>query len=274
MENTISLIREKGKEIWNKMKEKRPLIYHISNFVAMPEQAHITLAIGASPVMALSPDEAEDMCSAADALLINIGTPSEEQLLTMRKALNTANKRGISVLLDPVGYGATPLRNNVVNKLLEEGKFNVIKGNSGEIMALAGATGAVKGVDAIAHDEKKLIEIIKALSRTYNCVVVATGEEDFLSDGKELFSVKGGSKTLRKISASGCMAGSVIASLLGTGEDALISSIGGLIAFKTAGERAEKRSSGPGSFRMNLFDEIALITGEDIVKEGVVKLWT
>jgi len=274
MENKISLILEKGKEVWNKMKEKRPLVYHISNFVAMPEQAHITLAIGASPVMALAPDEAEDMCSAANVLLINIGTPSQEQLLAMKRALNIANKRRIPVLLDPVGYGATPFRNNVVNELLENGKFAVIKGNSGEIMALAGTMGAVKGVDAVNYDNKELVDVIKDLSKRYGCVVIATGEEDFLSNGEKIFSVKGGSRMLRKITASGCMVGSIVASLLGAGEDTLVSSIAGLVAFKTAAERAEERSSGPGSFRMHLFDELAILNGGDIVRKGVVKLWT
>jgi hydroxyethylthiazole kinase len=274
MENEISLILERGKKAWNKMKEKRPLVYHISNFVAMPEQAHITLAIGASPVMALAPDEAEDMCSAADALLINIGTPSQEQLLTMKKALSVANKRRIPVLLDPVGYGATPFRNNIVNDLLKSGGFAVIKGNEGEITALAGVTGTVRGVDAANIDSKRVIDIVRDLSRRYDCVVIATGEEDFLSDGEKLFSVKGGSRTLRKITASGCMVGSVIASLLGAGEDTLVSSIAGLVAFKTAAERAEEKSEGPGSFRMHLFDELATLDGEDIVRKGIVRLWT
>jgi len=274
MEDRILEILRRGKGVWEKMREKRPLVYHITNFVAMPEQAHITLTIGASPVMALSPDEARDMCAISNALLINIGTPSQEQLQTMKQALSTANEKDIPVLLDPVGYGATPFRNYVVDELLNIGKFTVIKGNSGEIMALAGNMGTVRGVDAVNEDNRGLIETVKALSKKYNTIVIATGEEDFVSNGDETFSVKGGSKMLRKITGSGCIAGSIIASLLGVKEDPIISSVAGIIALKTAAKRAEERSLGPGSFRMHLFDELAILKGEDIIKEGDIVIWT
>jgi hydroxyethylthiazole kinase len=274
MGDRILEMLKKGGDIWDRMREKKPLVYHITNFVAMPEQAHITIAIGASPVMALSPDEARDMCAISNALLINIGTPSQEQFDAMKQALMTANEKDIPVLLDPVGYGATPFRNYVVDELLKIGRFTVIKGNSGEIMALAGNSGTVRGVDAVTEENKGLIETVKSISKRYGSIVIATGEEDFVSNGVEVFSISGGSKVLRKITGSGCMAGSIVASLLGLKEDPLISSITGIIALKAAAKRADERSSGPGSFRMHLFDELAILKGEDIIKEGDIVVWT
>lgn len=274
MEDRIRFILKEAQRLWNKMKDVRPLVHHITNFVAMPEQAHATLAIGASPVMALYPEESGDMCSIADALLINIGIPSAEFLLAMKKAMETANKKSIPILLDPVGYGATPYRNYVVDTLLREYKVSVIKGNSGEIMALAGNLGMIRGVDAVGNTNLELKEIVKTLSNKFNAIVIATGEEDFISNGEEVFSVKGGSRMLRNITGSGCIAGSIISAVLGIREDPLIASITGLIAFKVSAKRAEENSRGPGSFRLHLFDELSLIDAEDIIKGGDVRLWT
>lgn len=274
MEDRVRFILEEGERLWNKMKEIRPLVHHITNFVAMPEQAHATLAIGASPVMALYPEESGDMCSIADALLINIGIPSSEIFSAMRKAVEVANRKNIPILLDPVGYGATPYRNYVVDTLLKEYKVSVIKGNSGEIMALAGSSGTVRGVDAVSNVTLDLKDVVKTLANRFNAIIIATGEEDFISDGKEILSIRGGSSMLRNITGSGCIAGSIISALLGVKEDPLIASITGLIAFKLSAERADQRSKGPGSFRVHLFDELSLVRGEDIMKEGDVKLWT
>lgn len=274
MEDRIRFILKEGERFWDKMKETRPLVHHITNFVAMPEQAHATLAIGASPVMALYPEESGDMCSIADALLINIGIPSSEIFSAIKKAMEMANKKNIPILLDPVGYGATPYRNYVVDTLLREYKVSVIKGNSGEIMALAGNSGMIRGVDAVGNTSLDLKEIVKTLANRFNTIVIATGEEDFISNGEEVFSVRGGSNMLRNITGSGCIAGSVISAVLGIKEDPLIASISGLIAFKLSAKRAEESARGPGSFRLHLFDELSLISGEDIMKEGDVKLWT
>lgn len=275
MEDRIRLILKEGKNLWDKMKAKNPLVHHITNFVAMPEQAHVTLAIGASPVMALYPEESGDMCSIADSLLINIGIPSKELLSAMEKAMDVANRKDTPILLDPVGYGATPFRNYVVDELLKSYRVTVIKGNSGEIMTLAGNSGMVRGVDAVGNITVDLKEIVRSLANRYQSIVIATGEEDFVSNGKDIVSVRGGSRLLRGITASGCLVGSVISALLGIKDDPFISSITGLVAFKLSAKRAEVKSNGKlGSFRVLLFDELSSIKGEDIENEGEVIIWT
>ncbi|HOP56210.1 MAG TPA: hydroxyethylthiazole kinase, partial [bacterium] len=246
----------------------------ITNFVAMPEQAHATLAIGASPVMALYPEESGDMCSIANSLLINIGIPSTELLSAMKKAMEVANKNDIPVLLDPVGYGSTPFRNYVVDDLLKEYRVTVIKGNRGEITVLAGGSGMVRGVDSVNGVGTDLKDIVKSLATRYRAIVVATGREDFVSNGTDVISVRGGSELLRDVTGSGCIAGSIISAVLGVRGDPFISSITGLIAFKLSARRAEARSNKPGSFRMYLFDELSSINGEDIKREGEIVIWT
>jgi len=116
------------KEILEQVVSTKPLVYHMTNMVAMAEQAHLTLAIGASPVMSLSFEEAAEMVKYANAVLINIGTPSKEANEAMLSAAHTAKRLGKPAILDPVGYGATKLRINLVERLLETGAFSLVKG--------------------------------------------------------------------------------------------------------------------------------------------------
>jgi len=260
--------------LWGKMRKEKPLVYHITNSVAITEQAHTTLTIGARPVMAYSPEETEEMCDIANALLLNIGTPSIQELYTMKKALRKANDKGIPVLLDPVGYGATGFRNKVVLDLLNSGSLTVIKGNGGEIAALSGISGAVSGVDSNLKEKNRIREIVVRLSEKYKSIVIATDEEDILSDGNSCFSVKGGSKLLTYLTGSGCMVGSIISSLLAVSTDYLEASLAGLMAMKIAGKRAEVNSKGTGSFKANLYDELFKLEKDSFIKEGSIEKWS
>ncbi len=260
-------------KLWEKMRKEKPLVYHITNSVAITEQAHTTLTIGARPVMAYSSEETEEMCSISDALLLNIGTPSIQELYAMKKALKKANDKGIPVLLDPVGYGATEFRNRVVLDLINSGNFAVIKGNEGEIASLSGVKGVVSGVDSNLKEKNRIKEIVNGLAEKYKSVIIATGEEDTLSNGNDCFSVKEGSKLLTYITGSGCMVGSIIASLLAVSKEHLMASLAGLIAMKIAAKRAEKDSNGTGSFKLNLYDELFKLKGEDLLNEGLIEKW-
>ncbi len=59
-----------------------------------------------------------------------------------------ANDRRIPVILDPVGAGATRFRTESAQRLLDELKITILKGNAGEIGILAGAEAQVRGVDS------------------------------------------------------------------------------------------------------------------------------
>jgi hydroxyethylthiazole kinase len=271
MENNLSMLIREAANYWDKMRKLRPLIHHITNYVAMSEQAHITLAIGASPVMAPEVDESPEMCSSADALLLNIGTPSKIQLTSMIKAQNAANNKGIPILLDPVGYGATGFRNYVVDKILKNGQVSVIKGNYGEISAIAGIKGTIKGVDALKDGSPDLSLTIKSLSNKFNTIVVATGREDLITDGKKTMNICGGNQLLTYITGSGCWSGSIIASVLAVSENLFTGTIAGLIALKLASEKVNARKVG--SFRVGLFDELFVLKGKDIAERGDMLRW-
>ncbi len=245
----------------SKIKELKPMIHHITNYVAMNDSANITIALGASPIMSFAHGEMEELASVASALLINIGTLDEYIIQAIMLALNTAKRKGVPVLLDPVGSGATKLRTSTAIAILNEG-VDIVKGNHGEILSLLGKEGVVKGVDSRARIDA---EVVKEVSQKTGSVVVATGKEDFASDGKKVYVMRNGTEMLGKITASGCMLGSVIASFMAVQRDYLVAAIEGLACYNVAGELAAKKSEGSGTFRQKLIDEISNISADKVM---------
>ncbi len=135
-------------DLFARVRDQRPLIHHITNYVTVNDCANITLCAGGSPVMADALEEAADMAALAGALVLNIGTLNHVQVEAMLAAGTVANERGIPVILDPVGAGATPYRTETTRQLLEELKISVLKGNAAEIGVIAGVKAVVRGVDS------------------------------------------------------------------------------------------------------------------------------
>ncbi|MEL9929377.1 MAG: hydroxyethylthiazole kinase, partial [Sulfolobales archaeon] len=233
-----------------KIRERKPMIHHIMNFVIMNDAANVTLAIGAAPIMAHAIEELEDLVSVADSIYINIGTLDSIWIESMIHLARLAGKYNKPLLLDPVGAGATRLRTETALKILQTGYVSILKGNAGEMLSLAGLGGMVKGVESIAESGLEAVEI---LSSRYGVTAVATGRIDYVSNGKNILEVRGGSEMFRHISGSGCMVGSVISSFSAVEKDHLLASLEGLVAFKRAGEIAEMRSGrNPASFKVEL----------------------
>jgi hydroxyethylthiazole kinase len=240
-----------------------PLVHHITNAVTINDCANITLCAGGAPVMAPAPEEAGEMAAMANAVVLNIGTLSLPQVESMLIAGRAANERGIPVILDPVGAGATAMRTEACHRLLAELDIAVLKGNAGEIGVLAGAGGEVRGVDSagLAGDPAA---VAAACARTYGTVVVMTGETDYISDGKRTLAVANGDPMMDRLSGTGCMTASVVGAYVGAGSDRMVSAAAACAAFCRAGERAAALARGPYSFRTTLFDEMANLTAEDL----------
>ncbi len=245
-----------------KIRNTKPLVHHITNYVVMNVSANITLSLGASPVMAHAKPEVEDMVSIARVFYINIGTLSDHWIDAMLLAGKTANKKNVPVLLDPVGAGATKYRTETAKRILKEVKVDVLKGNAGEMQSLAGAKVHVKGVDSVTSAG---IETAETLAKKYGLVAVVTGKQDHVSDGKRSAVVNNGTDMFSRITGAGCMLGSVIASFMAVNNDYFISSIEGLASFNIAGEKAAAKTGLPGSFMTALIDEISLLN-EDTYK--------
>src|SRR5574344_1946413 len=111
------------------VKQQSPLVHNITNYVVMNNTANALLAIGASPVMAHAVEEVKDMVAIASVLVINMGTLSEKWVEAMLIAGKAANEKGMPVVFDPVGVGATPYRNQVATLIIKQCKPSIIRGN-------------------------------------------------------------------------------------------------------------------------------------------------
>lgn len=259
-----------GKKIYGmieRIHQERPLIHNITNMVAMNDTANSILAIGGLPIMAHALEEVGEMVKAAGALVLNIGTLTPEQIESMIIAGKVANSLKIPVILDPVGAGATNLRTESALRLQEKIKINIVRGNFAEISILAGLKGNIKGVESVGT-EKNSVKVACSLARKYNQVAIITGKQDVVTDGKRVVEIDNGSPMLRTITATGCMVTSLIATFAAVEEDYLLASTGALVCFGLAGERAAVKAQGPGSFKVNLFDEIYNLN-EKIIGEGL-----
>jgi hydroxyethylthiazole kinase len=238
------------------LRERRPLVHQITNYVVMNETANATLALGALPVMAHAPQEVEEMVGLAGALVLNIGTLSDHWIEAMVAAGLAAGERGTPVVLDPVGAGATAYRTDTARRLLELVDVTAVRGNAGEIASLVGVEAEVRGVESIAAGGEPA-ELAREAARTLGCVVAVTGPVDHVSDGNRVLAVANGHELLGTVTGTGCMATTITGCFLAVRSDApLEAAAEALAAFGVAGEDAAVEAKGPGSFHVGLYDAL------------------
>jgi hydroxyethylthiazole kinase len=252
------------------IREKTPLVHHMTNYVTVNDCANITLCIGASPVMAHAEEEVGEMVALAGALVLNIGTLDTLQIDRMFIAAKAAEKYGIPIILDPVGAGATSLRTKTAQRMIQELSISVLKGNAGEIGTLAGKQAQVRGVDSGGVNGDPT-EITCGLAERLSCTVVMSGPIDIISDGSRTLLCENGHPYMGRISGTGCMAASVIGSCAAVTQDYLSASATGVSAFGIAGERAAVDAAGPGSFKCRLFDSMASVRSDDVDRYGRIR---
>jgi hydroxyethylthiazole kinase len=258
-------------DLFARVREKRPLVHHITNYVTVNDCANITISAGAAPVMADAPEEVCEMVTYASALVLNIGTLNKGQVESMLLAGGMANDRKIPVILDPVGAGATCFRTESAQRLLDELKITILKGNAGEIGTLAGAEAHVRGVDShgVTGDPEK---IAQNFAKRANMTVVVSGATDIVTDGRRILLVENGHPMMGGISGTGCMAASVTGAFVSVTDDPVIASAAALAAFGIAGEKAAACARGPGSFKTALFDEMAALKPEDLASGARIRI--
>jgi hydroxyethylthiazole kinase len=244
------------------IRERKPLVHQITNFVVMNETANATLAIGALPVMAHALQEVEEMASAASALVLNIGTLSDEWVEAMIAAARAANAAGVPVVLDPVGAGATEYRTDTCRRLLDVLDLAVVRGNSAEIATLAGRQAEIRGVEAVGAGGGP--DLAREAAKALGCVVAVTGPVDHVSDGETVNSVANGHELMGTVTGTGCMATALTGCFLGVQPHALTAATGALVAFGVAGEDAAETAQGPGSFHVGLYDALYVLDPETL----------
>ncbi len=237
------------------IREHRPLVHQITNFVVMNETANATLALGALPVMAHAVQEVEEMASAASALVLNIGTLSDEWVEAMVLAGRAANRAGVPVVLDPVGAGATAYRTETARNLAQELELAVVRGNYAELATLAGHKAEIRGVEALGGGGEPALA--REAARALGCVTAVTGPVDHVSDGERVLAIANGHELLATVTGTGCMSTAITGCFLAVRpDDPLQAAAEALVAFGVAGEEAARKAKKPGSFHVALYDAL------------------
>ncbi|MGI9950939.1 hydroxyethylthiazole kinase [Moorellaceae bacterium AZ2] len=248
-----------------RVREQRPLIHHITNLVVTNLTANVTLAVGASPVMAYAREEVADMARLAQGVVLNMGTLTQDVVEAMLLAGKAAKGAGIPVIFDPVGAGATPFRTAVAQRIIKEVPVDVLRGNASEIACVAGLGGQTRGVDA-AGVPSHVAELTREIARKLHTVVVITGATDYVSDGSRLIAVDNGHPMLTLVTGTGCSATSVIAAFRAVEADGVEASAAALAYYGLAAERAAEAGGGPASFQVALLDALYNLTREALLQ--------
>lgn len=271
VDRELDIIGE-ASELLIRIKEYRPLIHHITNYVTMNDCANAVLAIGGSPIMAKDPSEVEEVAAMSRALVLNMGTPDNNNFRSMLLAGKKAKEMRIPVIFDPVGAGATSFRREICCKLLSDIKPDVIRGNISEIMYLAGKDRYSCGVDS-NWDIDNAVGIVQGLAKDLNCVVAATGRKDLVSDGSTAYIINNGHEMLSKITGAGCMTSSIVGTFCSMPEDYLTGAVGGVMVMGISGQLANAclmPNEGIGMFKVRLFDSMYNLNRDIFMREGVV----
>ena len=252
-------------ELVDKLRRQRPVIHEITNYVTAESCADVALAAGASPVMADEPEEVEEITAGADALVLNLGTISFNKQIAMERAVAVAAKKGIPVILDPVGVMTSTMRLNFALQLLNKGVISIVRGNYSECNALLlGKTGG-HGVDNLDEttDEGQALRLAKDAAAKFNCVFAVTGAVDNISNGKQAVVLNNGHPLLQDITGSGCMTSTLVACCAAITKDMLVAAALGVVIMGQSAELAAnflEKKDGPGMFKVRLMDCIYHVT--------------
>lgn len=270
-------ILEKSINLIEKLRQESPLTHCITNVVTVRDCANAVLAVGGSPIMANAPEEAEEIVSIANSLVINIGTLTEEQIETMKKSAKQATKMEKPFVLDPVGIGISKIRNETPIDIIKESKPAIIRGNLSEIKAIAMFYGILdecttaKGVDVadtdiISEDTLEInAQIVKNIAEKLDTTIAVSGPIDIVSNGKEVYALKNGNPMMANITGTGCMLGCIMGAYAAI-DDSLLAAITATTVMSIAGEIAAKTATdnnqGTGSFVTYLIDELSKMNPE------------
>ena len=244
------------------LREKSPLVHSITNFVVMNNTANALLAIGASPIMAHAHKELDDMLAIVNALVVNIGTLDEYWVKSMLLAAKKANEKHLPWVLDPVGAGATPFRNETLTRLLA---FHptVIRGNASEILAMAKENVSSKGVDS-TNSPKEALEAGKRLSAETRSVVCISGKEDYIIDGSRYAVIENGDALMARVTGMGCTATAMVGAFLAVDKDPFQATVSAMAVMGVAGEIAARKADGPGTLQLHFYDALFNLTPNQI----------
>ena len=265
------------KTMLENVRAKSPLVHNITNYVTVNDVANVLLAAGGSPIMSDDADDVEDITSICGGLNINIGTLNKNTIPSMFLAGRKANELGHIVLLDPVGAGASRLRTDTANRLMQEVRFDAVRGNISEIKTLCTGSGSTKGVDADAVDavtEANLddgVQLVKAFAQKTGCIIAVTGAIDLVSDGERCWCIRNGRAEMSRITGTGCQLSALMTAFLVANPDRKLDAAAAAVCMMgLAGEIGwanMQPGDGNSTYRDRIIDAIFNMTG-DALEEG------
>jgi hydroxyethylthiazole kinase len=247
----------------SRIRTEAPLVHNITNYVVMNVTANALLAVGASPVMAHAVEEVEEMVGLAQALVLNIGTLSGPWIEAMLVAGRAARRRGIPVVLDPVGSGATRYRTATALRLIEEVAPTILRGNASEIASLMSDAGGTKGVDSTRASEETVAHA-QALAARWNCMVVVSGATDVIVGEGTVLRVRNGHPMMARVTGMGCTASALVGAFAAVNPSPVRAAAHAMAVMGIAGEMAAERAEGPGSFQLHFLDALSRIGETDV----------
>ena len=252
-------------ELLDRLRNTVPLVHNITNFVVMNASANILLALGAAPVMAHSRREVADMVGLAGALVLNIGTLEEKWIEAMLTAAEAANEKGIPVILDPVGAGATAYRSQAVASILRQVSVSVIRGNASEVLSLADTDVITKGVDSSLAISDDNTSAFAGIARQHGCIVAVSGEVDLVTDGDRALRVANGTPLMTRVTGLGCGLSAVTGAFCAVSGGDLLDAVAAAFGYYgLCGELAREASDRPGSFYTFFVDALYSAGADDI----------
>ncbi len=254
-------------QVLSSVRQRKPVVHAITNWVTANEVASCLHAIGARPIMAIAPEEVEEVTSRAEALVLNLGTPSPARIEAMLLSGHQANKNGHPVIFDPVGVGASKFRIEACERILSGLRITVIRGNRSEIGTLAGRKCQLAGVDAVLGPED-LHQASEHLSEKTGAVVAASGPQDLVVSSGRKVMVENGHPMMGLVTGMGCMLTAVIGAFHAVESDPMVATVSAIAFFGLAGEQAALRAKGPGTFKPFFFDALYSLT-TDQMREGI-----
>ena len=253
------------------VRQKQPLVHLLTNYVTVTDCVNALLAVGARAICSHAPEEAAQVTAGADALVCNLG--GTEYYDAMELSFRAALEAGIPIVIDPVGCGASSHRRRMCLRLIEEYDNSrpvlAVRGNCAEIRALISGHSDSPGLDDVQQmtvsGERSLEERMMIFSRQTGAMLIASGEVDLCTDGRDLREVHRGTPALRRITGAGCLSSAVLAAFLAA-EPTLNSAASAVSLVGLAGEVAlaavRETGTGAGHFHMYFLD--ALSAGDEI----------
>ena len=270
------------KTMLENVRAKTPLVHNITNYVTVNDVANVLLAAGGSPIMSDDADDVEDIMSICGGLNINIGTLNKNTIPSMFLAGKKANELGHIVLLDPVGAGASRLRTDTANRLMQEVRFDAVRGNISEIKTLCTGSGSTKGVDADAVDavtEANLddsVQLVKTFAQRAGCIVAVTGAIDLVSDGERCWCIRNGRAEMSRITGTGCQLSALMTAFLVANPDHKLAAAAAAVCMMgLAGEIGwanMQPGDGNSTYRNRIIDAIFNMTGDALEKGAKYEL--